>query len=412
MHYRTTDWLSDGEERLFLQERVSELIRVWQANGADGYQNVVQVHRDAALARRGWFADIVMETADGRMVYIESKAGLPPETLISAITNKYRDVAQNSPEPIHLRLIASTGGDQKAVAGVDELRRLLGPNVNLEVWDGSNIASQLLHQYQIDLTSDIDPKSPASEQDLRQARKKWAFCGHPPEDSLADTLLWHFSPWKLRSLTSKTGRTPEDFIRPGVYPNVATVIADLCSFSSFVRDTPNEEIVRRSLLTFYSAARHAVHDAGGFLYQFAGDQVIGLFGLPDSSHGTETGAFACAKALADIGQAVTDRWQRAIDRVQGSGGVHIGITVGDITLLPLRPRDQAHFGLIGDSINMSARLMSEAKTGEIIVSNSFYRGLADSDRSGFEEMEPIEAKNVGAIRNWRHSTRVAEAIPA
>ena len=62
-------------------------------------------------------------------------------------------------------------------------------------------------------------------------------------------------------------------------------MADLCSYSSYVRDTRDEAVSRRALTSFASMTRHRVINDGGMLYQFQGDSVIGLFGVPEEPPG-------------------------------------------------------------------------------------------------------------------------------
>jgi len=69
---------------------------------------------------------------------------------------------------------------------------------------------------------------------------------------------------------------------PGRYPRVAVLMADLSSFSSFVRDTPDPEITRECLTAFCSKARYQIVNGGGMLYQYVVDAVPGFFGIPES----------------------------------------------------------------------------------------------------------------------------------
>ena len=103
---------------------------------------------------------------------------------------------------------------------------------------------------------------------------------------------------------------------PGLYQKVVVVLADLSSYSSYVRDTRNNEVVRYCLTSFYSKARYAVINTGGMLYQFVGDEVSGLFGVPQPTKHYLRDALECARAPVDIGNSVSDEWQRQIDRVQ------------------------------------------------------------------------------------------------
>ena len=92
------------------------------------------------------------------------------------------------------------------------------------------------------------------------------------------------------------------------------------------------------------------------LYQFLGDAVIGLFGLPDHPAGYVDQAFDCARALLMVGESVSNEWQRQLDRIQPVRGSHIGIALWDLELLSLRPFSRTFMGAVGDAINMAARL--------------------------------------------------------
>ena len=102
-----------------------------------------------------------------------------------------------------------------------------------------------------------------------------------------------------------------------------------------------------------------------------------------------------------IGDSVSNEWQRQIDRVQTAGGVHIGMTVGDLQVMSLRPFSRTYMGAVGDPINMAARLNTCAGSGEIVVSNTFYQKLDTSDQIGFDELAAVEARNIGKIRAWK-----------
>jgi hypothetical protein len=130
-------------------------------------------------------------------------------------------------------------------------------------------------------------------------------------DPIKAELLWHFGFWRLKQLRNTGRSTPRDILPPGPYQAVAVLLADLCSFSSYVRDTSDAEIVRESLTAFYSKARYQIINNGGMLYQFGGDEVIGLFGIPDHPHGF-------ADAVLDTARA---RSARSVNRCRSVGSV-------------------------------------------------------------------------------------------
>ena len=73
-----------------------------------------------------------------------------------------------------------------------------------------------------------------------------------------------------------------------------------CSYSTYVRDTRDDAVARGSLTAFASRTRHRIINDGGMLYQFLGDSVVGLFGVPEASPGCLERAVECARALIDI----------------------------------------------------------------------------------------------------------------
>ena len=147
------------------------------------------------------------------------------------------------------------------------------------------------------------------------------------------------------------------------------------------------------------------------MYQFVGDEVVALFGFLNLTPAYTRDALDCAQALIDIGNSVCNLWQRELDRVQKSSGVHIGIAIGDLNLVLLRPFSGSQVGFIGDSLNIAARLMGHAGPSEIVVSNTLYRGLDPEVRQAFHELPPVEGKNVGLIRCWKLPSNLGETAP-
>src|SRR5260370_34624476 len=90
----------------------------------------------------------------------------------------------------------------------------------------------------------------------------------------------------------------------------------------------------------------------GMLYQFLGDSVVGLFGVPEAPPRYLEQAVACARGLVDVGASVGTEWQRQIDQIQPAAGVPVSITTGDLQGLSLRPLSRTHMGAIRDFIHL------------------------------------------------------------
>jgi class 3 adenylate cyclase len=385
----------DGELRLFLEELCCELCRLRHVREGGITAEDVKTLREVPLSRPNAFADILVTLRGTPGYFVEIKYGLSLEETVRRIRRKY---AVNHRAACN-RLIVVVR-DLDAAVLRDRLRDCVCSSLDIEIWDEARLLGDVASHFGIEIGSLVEANIIPLHRSILQANWRRVFAEEYNE-ILASALLWHFSPWTLKRLREQSQLGPADIWRPGTYADVAIVMGDICSFSAYVHDTPDEHIVHEVVTAFYSRSRHAVHECGGMLYQFVGDEVVGLFGFPDKKPGYVTDAVDCAKALLDIGASTSESWERRIDRVQDKHGLHIGIAMGELNLLPLRPFARSHSGFIGDALNVTARLMVEAQPGEIVVSNSFYQALDEEVQAQFAENQPVIAKNVGTLRSWR-----------
>lgn len=395
-----------GELRLFLEELCCDLARLQHVKHDGLRPSEIITLREVSVGTPGNYADIQVVTPAHGAYFIEIKYGYSYDQVVQRLRKKY---ARN-PVPACGRLVlVIEAAHYPDWAGLQAtLREIICPTLELEIWDEARLLALVHEHMAVRLDGIVGIDHGAFQQAVYKANWKLAF-GTRFDEIVGPTLLWHFSPWTLKWLHDEHGIKPRDILRPGTYHDIAIVMADLCSFSSYVRDTRNDAIVRGALTAFYSQARQAVLESGGMLDKFVGDEIVGLFGMPCKSDTYLHDALVCAQRLVDIGNSVSEHWQQRLDRDQKSSGVHLAIALGDLNLMPLRPFSPSHVGFIGDSLNMSARLMSAAGPSDIVVSNSCYQMLDETDQALFGDVESIEAKNIGQIKCWRYGTRGARA---
>lgn len=386
-----------GELRLFLEEICCELCRFDHVERDGLPPEAVETIREVRLDRPGAYADIRVGPGAGAPYFVEVKWGYAAEELVERLARKFG----RNPDPACRRLVVVTDlADEPAWPDIEaRLRGRVAPDLALDVWGEAELLARIERSFGLRMPALHRGGARAIRDSI--IRAEWRAAFGDADDRLAPTLLWHFSSWTLRRLKRDLGLEPDRVLRAGAYANVAVVMADICSFSSYVRDTRDAALVRQSLTAFYSQARQAIVETGGMIDKFVGDEVIGLYGFPDNRAGFAEDALRGARRLIDIGNSVSAHWQSHIDRVQKSAGVHIGIAMGDLNLMPLRAFSAAHHGFIGDALNMTARLMAAAGPSDVFVSNGFYQALAPATRAGFEELAPVEGRNVGLIKGWR-----------
>jgi len=397
----------DSELGSFVDEISADLCRFECAAAAGCPPSDVSIEREVTLAP-DVHADMRVTPPKSLPFFVENKLAYPVVDLIGRIQRKYGapSLAWRGAQRLAVLLDRAT---VPASTDIDAALRAAAPGLSVELWDVKDFLGRIRAVFGAEITS----VSRASLLDVRtaieQAHWRIVYEGKFADDPRSTTLLWHFSPWELARLHREEGLSPNDLLQPRTYDEVIVVMADMCSFSSYVRDTRDPAMIHRRLTEYYSLARYAVLNEGGMLYQFVGDEVVGIFGLYGSAATATAQALRCVRMLCEAGNAVSTAWQRSLDRVQPSRGVHIGVGMGPLGLLSWRPFSRTHVGFIGEPLNLAARLMGEAKADEIIATNTFYSALDTDARALFEEVGAIEAKNVGRIQGWRTTHAALEA---
>jgi len=394
-----------GELRLLLEELCCDLSRFEHVSRDGLAPEDVQIDREVALGAPRAFADIRVRPGGSPAYFIEVKYGYTDEALVHSLQRKYANPCEVVREATRVVLLIERKGRADWEGLVRAAAAALGAGLTLEVWDEARFAAALQTHFHVEMGAFETAGLLDVRQAIDRAKGFHAFGGESLQtyehDAAKAQLIWHFSFSRLRQMREARQLGVREIAPPGHYRDVVVVLADLCSFSSFVRDTPDGEVIRENLTSFYSKARYQIINNGGMHYQFVGDEVIGIFGLPDQAPDYVEAAYETARALCSIGRSVANEWQRQIDRVQSPVGLHVGVALGDLHLLSLRPYSRTHIGFIGDCINLGARLMSHATADEIVVSNGFYQRLSQTARAAFHEEEPIEARNVGRIKAWK-----------
>lgn len=391
--------------RLLLEELCCELCRFEHSSEQDTSSRGVQIDREYYLGKPGAYADIKVSPVVSAPYIVEVKFGYPVDKLLRHLKRKYAERTPALEGISKLVLVIDSENRPDWSLLESQVMGCLAPGLKLEVWGESRLIEFLRNQFHAEISTITLTNLLDARQSIDRAQGYFAFGGESLDsyehEPLKAELLWQLGFWKVRQLREAKKLQPRDILPPGLYRGVTVLLADICSFSSYVRDTPDERIVRECLTSFYSKARYQIINGGGMLYQFVGDEVIGLFGVPDKEGDFTQAALETAEALISIGNSVSHHWQRQIDRVQGSGGVHIGLAVGDLQIVSLRPFGRTHVGAVGDCINIAARLMASAGSGEVVVSNSFLHHLDVSLHTKFQEVEAVDGKNVGRIKAWK-----------
>jgi class 3 adenylate cyclase/CheY-like chemotaxis protein len=174
---------------------------------------------------------------------------------------------------------------------------------------------------------------------------------------------------------------------------VTLVFCDLRGFTAFAERAGPEEVM--SVLHEYHAALGTlVHRFEGTLERFVGDGLVVLFNAPvpcaDPSARAVRMAVGMRKAVGDL----TPAWKRRGFEL----GFGIGIAHGEATVGPIGFEGRNDYAAIGGVANLAARLCSEARNGQILVS----RPVADA----VENIAAVEALTPVAMKGFQTAVPV------
>ncbi len=181
----------------------------------------------------------------------------------------------------------------------------------------------------------------------------------------------------------------------GVQKDVCVLFADIRGFTSMSENLEPEKVV--SLLNnYFQKMINVVFKNNGTLDKIIGDELMVLYGVPISYENDNQNAVNTAiemfKELKVFNEKIKDEGLPEIS-------IGIGINFGKVISGNIGSDQQMNYTVIGDNVNIAARLCSVAKPGEIIISDSVYNKLNTS--SGFNLNKPLNLKGKSKpIKNW------------
>jgi adenylate cyclase len=125
------------------------------------------------------------------------------------------------------------------------------------------------------------------------------------------------------------------------------------------------------------------HD--GTLEKFLGDAVMAVFGAP-IAHPDH--AARAVKTALDMRTAVAELGRRRRALGEDPFEVGIGVSLGEVVAGSVGTEERMEYTVIGDSVNVAARLQDRAKPGSILLTRRTYDAVRDL----------VDAKSLGLMK--------------
>ena len=199
---------------------------------------------------------------------------------------------------------------------------------------------------------------------------------------------------------------PESFKLGGVLQTITVLFADIRGFTRISEHASPEKIVQL-LNRYFSAMTDIIFAHGGTLDKYLGDGLMALFGAPTVTPKDAENAIATAVAMQRRMLSINDELhEEGFPEI----GIGIGLHTGEVTVGYIGSERRSEYTAIGDAVNTASRLESNAKAGEILVSE--VTAKAAHSRYQLAPRDPISVKNreqpVPLFEvEWQHATSSA-----
>ena len=181
---------------------------------------------------------------------------------------------------------------------------------------------------------------------------------------------------------------------------ITVVFTDLRGFTAFTETAEPEEVMG-VLRGYHAELGRVVMEHDGTIEHFAGDGVMILFNDPVTVADHELVAVRMALDMRDVVDRLAADWKKRGHEL----GFGVGIANGYATMGAIGFEGRRDYGAIGPVCNLAARLCSEAKARQILVSQRVYgrieqhvgaEPLGELALKGFHRS--VNAFNVTALR--------------
>ncbi len=198
------------------------------------------------------------------------------------------------------------------------------------------------------------------------------------QDRLADLLGRYVS----ESVAAEALRDPFAVSLGGDRRYVSTLFADLRGYTALTGDQPPEDTL--DLLNRYlTVVSDAVEEEGGTVADLLGDGVFAFFGAP-VMHSND--AERAIRAALRMHAEVTRLEIPSMPGVRLQTG--IGVTSGEVIAGNIGSERRMHYAVVGDSVNVAARLQAMAGPGQVLVDEPTHRLV--------EHL--VESQDLGSLR--------------
>jgi adenylate cyclase len=183
-----------------------------------------------------------------------------------------------------------------------------------------------------------------------------------------------FTRYVAREVVEEVLKDPSQLMLTGERREVTVLFCDIRGFTPLAERLAPEQVV--SLLNeFYTLMIETVFKHDGTLDKFLGDAVMAVFGAP-IAHPDH--AIRAVQTALDMRNGIAELNERRVGQGKLPIGIGIGLSLGEVVAGTVGTEDRMEYTVIGDSVNLAARLVDNARpAGRILISHRTYEAVRD-----------------------------------
>ncbi len=196
-----------------------------------------------------------------------------------------------------------------------------------------------------------------------------------------------FSRYLSAEIVHQLTDAPE-LVKMGGDKKTATVFfADIRGYTSFSEGKDPEYIIN-ILNDYFNEAVEIVIETNGYIDKFIGDCIMAAWGVPLQTEKQDAlSAVTCALKIQQLVKSKTRKfWKGDASKLQ----VGIGMHSGSIVAGNLGSTRRMNYTVIGDTVNIAARLEGVAEAGEIIITKNTMDYIEGQFK--VKKMQPVKVK--------------------
>lgn len=153
----------------------------------------------------------------------------------------------------------------------------------------------------------------------------------------------------------------------------AVLFADLRGYTGMCECLPPRQVALL-LKEYFSLITQIALEHQGAVFSTAGDCLMAGFDLSHVPSDAADRALRAAQMMMNRFASLAESW---LTRFHVTVGLGVGLNTGEVATAPMGFPLFTHYTLIGDTVNVAARLCQRARAGEIVLSASFKQSLGD-----------------------------------